>query len=125
MSIATQIGEHIKAAREKARLSRRELGRKTNISGTMIGGYEAGASVPTADKLARLADVLNLHSFEVNGYWFSITRIEHQPSATLPPSSEQLKFDFSATYTSSKASVKISPGRITVVFDAINIAAGQ
>jgi transcriptional regulator with XRE-family HTH domain len=117
MTTAQQLGSQLKAARESLGISLRTLGGKVGIPYNTISGFEAGISVPTADKLARLAVTLNIHFVEVDGCRFWISRIE--PEAMLVPSTDQLKLEFNGEYAYSRASLKISPGRITVVFDGV------
>lgn len=86
------------------------------VSPPTIGGYESGESIPTADKLAKIAGALDIHAFEVDGYRFTITRKERV--APFRPG-EQLTLDFSGEYAFSKATVRLSPGRINISFDGV------
>jgi transcriptional regulator with XRE-family HTH domain len=117
MTAAQQLGAQLKAARERQRLSLRDVDKMVGIRYTTISGYEAGTSVPTADKLAKLALALNLHFVEIDSCRFWISRVE--PVEAAPVTGEQLSLDFTGEYSYSRASLKISPGRITVVFDAV------
>src|SRR5207249_698483 len=76
----------------------------------------SGESIPTADKLAKIAGALDIHAFEVDGYRFTITRKERV--APVRPG-EQLTLDFSGEYAFSKATVRLSPGRINISFDGV------
>lgn len=52
-------GERIKTARKKANLTQKELGRKLNVSGTMIAMYETNARNPKFNTLRRIAEALS------------------------------------------------------------------
>jgi len=117
MTAAQQLGVQLKAARDRRGLSLRDLDELVGIRYTTISGYEAGTTVPTADKLARLALALNIHFVEIDTCRFWISRVE--PAEIAPHTGDQLSLDFSEEYGYSRASLKISPGRITVVFDAV------
>lgn len=52
------IGEKIKEARKKAKLSQRELGERLGVSQAMIGQYESGKRNPKIEQLQRLASAL-------------------------------------------------------------------
>ena len=81
-----------------------------------IASYESGESIPTADTMVRIAEVLGIHAFEVDGYWFTVTRKEKLTPAR---SGEQLTLDFTGEYAFSKATVRLSPGRINISFDGV------
>ena len=113
MTAAKQLGSQVRLARLAAGLSLRRLGALSNIPATTLEGYEAGASVP-AQKLARIADVLSHYTFRIDGFEFTVSRVGRD-SKTL--AAEQLSLDFSGEYNYAKASVKVSPGKITIVVD--------
>jgi transcriptional regulator with XRE-family HTH domain len=115
MTTAEQLGSQIRAAR--GQLSLRALSDQVDISPSTLGEYERGVKVPEADKLARIADALNHFTFRVDDFTFTVSRAD---AGTEPRSSnEQLPLDFSGEYSYAKASVKIRPGRISVVFDGV------
>jgi len=120
LTTAQQLGNQLRTARLDARLSLRKLGAKVSIPATTIEGYEAGNRIP-ADKFLRLADALNHQTFEVDGYKFNVTRSDVET----PKGGEQLNLNFSGEYLYSRATVKISPGRITVAFDANRLSLVQ
>ncbi|MGA9977095.1 MAG: helix-turn-helix transcriptional regulator [Candidatus Sulfotelmatobacter sp.] len=113
MTRAQQLGSQIKTARSVAGLSLRRLGALAGIPATTLEGYEAGASVP-AEKLARIADVLRHHTFKVDGYEFTVNRVDR--GATLP-TAEQMTLNFIGEYDYAKARVRIGPGKITILLD--------
>ncbi len=86
------------------------------VSPPTIGNYESGDSIPTADTLVKIAGALDIHAFEVDGYRFTVTRKE-RVSPALP--GEQLALDFAGEYAFSKATVRLSPGRINIAFDGV------
>lgn len=106
----------MQSARERAGLSKRALSRMVGVSPPTITEYESGQSTPGADLLAKIADVLEIHAFEVDQFRFTITRKE-RISPALP--SEQLALDFAGEYAFSKATVRLSPGRINISFDGV------
>jgi transcriptional regulator with XRE-family HTH domain len=116
MTAAQQIGLQLKAARENANMSARALGHTVGVSAPTIGEYESGNSVPKADVLAKIAEALDLRVIEVDGYRLTITRVERIVSAS---STEQLALDFAGQYAFSKATVRLSPGRISIAFDGV------
>jgi transcriptional regulator with XRE-family HTH domain len=119
MDAAGQLGEQLKAIRTKAGLSLRALGTLAKIPATTIEGYEAGNKIP-ADKFLRLAEALNHHTFTIDGNQFMVSR-----SDALPPDSkqaEQMNLNFLGEYDYSKASIRISPGRIMVSFEGARLS---
>lgn len=54
------IGDQIKAAREKARMTQTELGEKIGVSGVAIMRYEKGTRQPRAEQLNRIANALGV-----------------------------------------------------------------
>ena len=114
MTATLQLGGQIKAVRLEAGYSLRKLGELTGIPWTTIDGYETGKKIP-ADNFLRIADALNHHTFEVDGYKFTVGRSDKV--LTILAASEQLKLEFFKEYDYSKASVRIGPGKITVSFD--------
>ena len=114
MTAALQLGGQIQTCRLEAGYSLRRLGELTRIPWTTIDGYETGKKIP-ADNFLRIADALNHHTFEVDGYKFTVGRSDKV--LTILAASEQLKLEFFKEYDYSKASVRIGPGKITVSFD--------
>lgn len=116
MTAAQQIGLQLKSARENARMSARALSHAVGVSPPTIGEYESGSSVPKADVLAKIAQTLDLPVVEVDGCRLTITRVERIVPAS---STEQLPLDFTGQYSFSKATVRLSPGRISIAFDGV------
>src|SRR5260370_42611319 len=100
MTTATQRGSQIKAAREGVPLGASRLGRMVGVPAPTIASYESGGSVPTADTLAKIAEVLGIRTVEIDNYRFTITRKE-QVAPTKP--GEQVALDFTGEYAFSKA----------------------
>jgi transcriptional regulator with XRE-family HTH domain len=115
MTTAEQLGSQIKAAR--GQLSLRALSEQVDISASTLGEYERGVKVPEADKLAKIAGALNHFTFRVDDFTFTVSRTV--TATERHAQSEQLPLDFSGEYSYAKASVKIRPGRISVVFDGV------
>jgi transcriptional regulator with XRE-family HTH domain len=113
---ANQLGSQIKTARERIPMSASELGRIVGITSPTIASYEAGKSVPTADTLAKIAEILGLRTVEVDEYRFTITRKEQMAPAK---PGEQLALEFTGEYAFSKATVRLSPGRMNITFDGV------
>jgi len=118
MTTTKQLSIQIKAARVKAGLSLRRLSAMAKIPATTIEGYEAGNKIP-ADNFLRIADALDHHNFDVDGHTFTVGRATAEDSKAAR--GEQLRLDFSGEYDYSKATVKISPGKITVAFDCARL----
>ncbi len=114
---ALQLGGQIKAIRSQRGFSLRKLGELAGIPWTTIKGYEEGGRKIPADNFLRIADALDHHTFEVDGYKFTVGRSDKV--LTILAASEQLKLEFFKEYDYSKASVRIGPGKITVSFDGI------
>jgi transcriptional regulator with XRE-family HTH domain len=53
------LSKRLKTARNKAKLTQEELGKKVNTTKGTISNYENGHSTPSNDMLLLLADVLN------------------------------------------------------------------
>jgi len=103
-------------------MSASKLGRIVGVTSPTIASYEAGASVPTADTLGKIADALGVQAIEIDEYRFTITRKER----IIPPRpSEQMALDFTGEYSFSKATVRLSPGRISISFDGATPIPGQ
>ncbi len=98
-------------------MSLRALSDQVKISASTLGEYERGVKVPEADKLARIAEALNCFTFRVDDFYFTVSRVV--VDTELDAASAQLPLDFSGEYNYAKASVKIKPGRISVVFDGV------
>jgi transcriptional regulator with XRE-family HTH domain len=113
MTAAEQLGTQLRAAR--GQLSLRALSDQVAISASTLGEYERGVKVPEADKLARIAEALNCFTFRIDNFYFTVSRAVVVPEPLA--ASAQLPLDFSGEYSYAKASVKIRPGRISVVFD--------
>lgn len=60
------ITSPIRAQREKLELTRAELGVLTNVSGSAIGQFERGESLPSDETLSRLAQALRRDSGELS-----------------------------------------------------------
>jgi transcriptional regulator with XRE-family HTH domain len=116
MSAAAQLGSQIKVAREAVPMSASKLGRMVGVTPPTIASYESGGSVPTADTLAKIAEVLGIRTVEIDEYRFTITRKE-QGTPTKP--GEQLALDFTGEYAFSRATVRLSPGRMNITFDGV------
>ncbi len=120
MTVAEQIGQQIRDARGE--LSARALSQLVGVAPPTIASYEAGKTIPTADVLAKIADILHIPMIEVDEHRFTITRKEK-----LEPfrPGEQLALDFSGEYSFSKATVRLSPGRISISFDGATPVSNQ
>lgn len=103
-------------AREATDLSKRALSLKVGVRPPTIASYESGTSTPTADVLAKIAEALRINVFEIDEYRFTITRRER---ITPQRPGEQLSLDFTGEYAFSKATVRLSPGRINILFDGV------
>jgi transcriptional regulator with XRE-family HTH domain len=112
---AEQLGSQIRTARGP--LSLRALSEQVDISASTLSEYERGTKVPEADKLARIADALNHFTFQIDDFTFTVRRTDADKEKRAP--AEQIPLDFSGEYSYAKASVKIRPGRISVVFDGV------
>jgi transcriptional regulator with XRE-family HTH domain len=74
------LGDRLRAARAEAGLSIRELARLAGINYSYLSKLESDQNDnPSADKLQRLAGVLDIDPAELLGY------IGVEPSGTLPP----------------------------------------
>jgi transcriptional regulator with XRE-family HTH domain len=116
VTAAAQLGSQIRAARDGANLSASKLSRMVGVTPPTIASYESGESIPTADTLARIAEVLDIRAIEIDEYRFTITRKERLIPA---PPGEQLALDFAGEYAFSRATVRLSPGRINISFDGV------
>lgn len=54
------LGEKIKELRTEQGLSQEKLGKQTGIHPTHIGKYEADKTIPSADKLKKIAETLGV-----------------------------------------------------------------
>jgi transcriptional regulator with XRE-family HTH domain len=117
MTTAEQLGSQIKAARDAAALTLRELAQQVEISASTIGEYERGVKVPEADKLAKIAAALSHFTFRIDDYTFTISTkgLSGKELAV----DRQLPLDFTGEYTYTKAHIKIEPGKISVAFDGV------
>ncbi len=61
VSLAAEVGDNVRAARESAGLSQRELARRIGTSQSAINRLEAGGVGATLTTLQRVASALSLH----------------------------------------------------------------
>lgn len=115
MTTAEQLGSQIRAARDRAQLSLRELEDRVQISASTIGEYERGVRVPEADKLVRIATALNHYAFRIDDHMFSV--LPTTPGKGKPERDYQLPLNFTSEYSYAKAQVKIEPGRISIALE--------
>ena len=66
--------------------------------------------------MAKIAETLGIHVLEVDEYRFTITRKEKVAPAR---PGEQLALDFIGEYAFSRATVRLSPGRVSISFDGV------
>ncbi|WP_191970948.1 XRE family transcriptional regulator [Methylobacterium soli] len=59
--MSTLLGDALRDAREKLKLSKAQLGRDLKISGAAISQWEAGETVPTTHNLLRVAKALRIN----------------------------------------------------------------
>jgi transcriptional regulator with XRE-family HTH domain len=121
MNAAEQLGSQLRSARENAGLSLRALEEQVEIAASTIGEYERGVRVPEADKLARIASATGHLTFTIDNFTFTVASTSSTHEEATP--SQQLPFNFSGEYNYSKATLKIKPGRISVVFEGTKISA--
>jgi transcriptional regulator with XRE-family HTH domain len=122
MTAAQQLGSQIKTARDRASMSARGLGLAVGVSSPTIAEYESGSSIPKADVLARISEALDLPEVVVDGFRFTITRVE-QIEAVTPE--KQLPLDFAGQYAFSRGTLRLGPGRINVSFEGVTTPGGQ
>lgn len=96
-------------------MSVRSLSEKVGVTPPTMASYESGKSTPTVDTLAKIAEALGIQFFEINEYRFTITRKEKLAQIR----GEQIALDFTGEYAFSKATVRLSPGKINLSFDGI------
>ena len=96
-------------------MSARALSEKIGVSPPTMASYESGRSIPTADTLAKIAAALGIQFFEIDEYRFTITRKEKLAK----PAGEQMSLDFAGEYAFSRATVRLSPGKINISFDGV------
>jgi transcriptional regulator with XRE-family HTH domain len=113
-----QIGLQIRTARDRLNMSRRALSLKAGVSSPTMKDYEEGKTAPAASMLAKIAEALEIRAFEIDEYRYTITRKE---KVVPTHAGEQLTLDFAGEYAFSRATVRISPGRINVSFDGITL----
>jgi len=116
MTTRQQLAQQLKDARVGAGISLRALSALVNIPTTTIEGYEKGNKIP-ADAFLRIADALEHPTFNIDNYNFEVSRTNGR-GRSVAETADQMKFNFSGQHQSSRATVKIGPGRITVSFDA-------
>lgn len=112
MTTRQQIAGQIKAARLSKGLSLRGLAALARIPASTLEGYESGSAIP-AEKLARIGEVLEHPTFEIDDYRFTVSRAAQD----VPTRPDQLSLNFTGEYGYAKATVKISPRKITILLD--------
>ena len=112
MTATQQIASQLKAARLAKGLSLRGVSALAKIPASTLEGYESGSTIP-AEKLARIAEVLEHPTFEIDHYRFTVSRVTQE----IPSHADQLSLDFTGEYSYAKAVVKISPRKITILLD--------
>jgi len=109
------LGLRIRQAREEANLTQEALGTAAGVTRNMIGKYEAGAAVPSVDKLGRIASQLGSIEVRVNGHKFVVAP---QPEPATADSKEQFKLDFDRETVYTGATLKITPTKLTLTITA-------
>ncbi len=66
--ISEQRGKHLRALREAAGLSQRELARQLNVHYSNISFWESGAVPPRSDVLPAMAEILGVRVEELLGH---------------------------------------------------------
>jgi transcriptional regulator with XRE-family HTH domain len=120
MTATEQIANQLKAARLAKGLSLRGVAALAKIPASTLEGYESGSAVP-AEKLARIAEVLEHPTFKIDDYRFTVSRAASE--APTPP--DQLSLDFTGEYSYAKATVKISPRKITIFLDGRKVTSSS
>jgi len=100
----SELGRHLRQAREKRGTSRQELADRLGVTPEMIRQYESGQSVPPLDALRVLVPLLNV-DFRVDGCRISSETI---PPADSQPLAEQMQFEFHQEYTYRRAVVSVT-----------------
>lgn len=112
-----EFGANIRRLREEAGASLRALGKAVGVTPETIRQYELGR-IPDADKLARIAVALKTSEFVLNDFRITVAQ---KGAIQQAPKAEQLTLDFSAEYTTSKATIQIRPGCIAVTLRGMRL----
>ena len=84
----------LKGLRQKQKLSQTELGQKINTHYTNIGKYERGESLPSANKLRQLAEVLRVTTdYLIEGKIIEVAKTKLEDKDLLQMFTEIEQFD--------------------------------
>jgi transcriptional regulator with XRE-family HTH domain len=106
MSWKIKLGDEIKARRDRAGLTLKELASQLSVSRVQLGNYEKGNSAIPVNILTEIARALKVESFTVDGY--RIVPEDYAPKPVLAPA-QQTNFPFGEERCFGNASVKIEP----------------
>lgn len=110
------LGLEIRAARQRARLSQGELGASIKKSRQIIGRYESGSDAPSLMVLGQIAVALQMSEINVNGYRFVV---EPRIEPVRADSTAQLPLELDREYISPGATLKITPGRVSITITSM------
>lgn|SRR5258708_6125539 len=99
-SRAKRLGEEIRRARRKSRLTQDELCQKIGISRNSIGHYERGERSPDFDVLQKIAHAVSANRFEVDDGVHIVFSENFGPNMiSAPPQQMLLDFDDNGAVT--------------------------
>jgi len=115
MTWLTELGEQIRQAREKAKLSQAELAKNLSVSRGQLSNYENGKCPPNVNVVTELAAALNTE-FLVRGYRIGLNGAEHRTPISVP---HQLCLEFDVDHRFPSATVTIRPTSDAILISAV------
>ena len=110
------LGEQIRQARKRARLTQEKLAKAVGLRHrNMIGRYEAGDDAPNVQVLGNIALELGMTEVNINGYRYLV---QQRIASQVPGTTEQLKFDFDKEYVFREATLRITATKHTITITA-------
>ena len=115
MNWQEELGQQIRDARKRARMSQKELAGHLSVSRVTLSNYENGKSPATVNVIADITRVLDAE-FEIGGCKIAKDDFKRAQDG---PSPEQLCFAYDTEHRFRATSVTFRPGRKSIVFNAV------
>jgi transcriptional regulator with XRE-family HTH domain len=114
MTWLQELGNQIRAARQKAELTQGELSKSLSVSRGQLSNYENGKCPPNVNVVTEIAEALDT-DFYIRGYRIGRNGISQAP----PMISEQLCFEFGLEHRFPASTVTIKPSKDSILITAI------
>jgi transcriptional regulator with XRE-family HTH domain len=115
MNWQEELGQQIRDARKRARMSQKELAAHLSVSRVTLSNYENGKSPATVNVIADITRVLDAE-FEIGGCKIAKGDFKRTQDG---PSPEQLCFAYDTEHRYKNAILTIRPTRKSIIINAV------